>query len=435
VKKILVRGPALSQSGYGEQCRFALRSLRKFDWDSDNPIFDIYLENLPWGRTGWVYEDTEERGWLDSLLVKTLNYKNSWSSGIGGYDMSLQVTIPNEWEQLAPINVGYTAGIETDRIAPAWIEKSNIMDRIVVVSNHAKHGFDNTVYELDAPDGQKAFLKCQTPATTVNYPVRSYNEAEIELNLEHDFNFLVVAQWGPRKNVESTVRWFLEEFMDKPVGLVLKLSLATNSTIDRHHTENTLKNVLNSYPKDRKCKIYLMHGAVSDDEMNALYKHPKIKSLVTLTHGEGFGLPIFEAAANGMPVVAPGWSGQCDFLYAPLVNKKTKKTKIRPLFRSVDYTMQPVQKAAIWNGVIDEGSMWCFPEEKSAKFAMREMYKNYNKYKGIAERLKKHISKNFTEDIKYKEFADAVYGSDVNEHEPDEDIKNWIDSLDIEEYE
>ena len=440
MKKILVRGPALSQSGYGEQCRFALRSLRQYDWNTKSPIFDIFLENLPWGKTGWVWESNEEREWIDSLLVKTLNYKQSWTEGVaGGYDMSLQVTIPNEWQQIAPVNIGYTAGIETDRISPEWVQNSNFMDRIIVVSNHAKYGFDNTAYQMEGQEGQSSphgVLQCKTPVTVVNYPTRNAEPTEgLELELEHDFNFLCVAQWGPRKNVPNTIKWFVEEFIDKPVGLVLKLSLATNSNIDKIYTTNHIQNILKSYPQDRKCSVYLMHGAVKEEEMYALYNNPKIKALVSLTHGEGFGLPIFEAATAGLPVIAPDWSGQCDFLHAPLTNKKTKKTKVRPLFRRVDYTVQPVQSEAVWPSVINEGAMWCFPTEKGAKMAMRDVYKQHEKYKGIANKLKKHIHANFTDEIKYNEFAAAVYGQDLAQADADFDVEEWVDSLNIEEYE
>ncbi len=61
-------------------------------------------------------------------------------------DISLQVTIPNEWERMAPINIGYTAGIETTKVAPQWIEKAKLMDKIIVVSNHSKNVFENTTY-------------------------------------------------------------------------------------------------------------------------------------------------------------------------------------------------------------------------------------------------------------------------------------------------
>ena len=64
-KRILVKGPCLSQSGYGEQTRFALRSLREYQ-----DQFDISLLNLSWGQTGWIWEDNEEREWIDSLIQK-----------------------------------------------------------------------------------------------------------------------------------------------------------------------------------------------------------------------------------------------------------------------------------------------------------------------------------------------------------------------------
>ena len=165
-----------------------------------------------WGQTGWVSTHDEERAWIDSLVQKTQFYQ---SQG-GKYDMSLQVTIPNEWEKLAPVNVGYTAGIETTRIAPQWIEKSQLMDKIIVVSEHAKWGFDNTEYSVqDNRTGQvTSGFKCETPVEVVNYPVREYDPADIDLGLETEFNFLAVAQWSIRKNMDNTVKWFVEEFKD-----------------------------------------------------------------------------------------------------------------------------------------------------------------------------------------------------------------------------
>ena len=109
-KKIFVRGPVLSQSGYGEQARFALRALR-----SRQDIFDIYVAPIPWGKTGWVWEDNEFRQWMDSRIVETqllIQQKQMHP------DISLQVTIPNEFERLCPVNIGYTAGIETTKVAP-----------------------------------------------------------------------------------------------------------------------------------------------------------------------------------------------------------------------------------------------------------------------------------------------------------------------------
>ena len=76
MRKIIVRGPALSRSGYGEQTRFALRSLRAYEDE-----FDIFLINTNWGRTGWDWEDTEERRWMDDI-EENLNFLPSGMGGI-----------------------------------------------------------------------------------------------------------------------------------------------------------------------------------------------------------------------------------------------------------------------------------------------------------------------------------------------------------------
>ena len=64
-------------------------------------------------------------------------------------DISLQITIPNEFQKICPINIGYTAGIETDRVAPQWLQKGNDMDKILVVSNHAKNPMSTLLLKLE----------------------------------------------------------------------------------------------------------------------------------------------------------------------------------------------------------------------------------------------------------------------------------------------
>jgi len=398
IKKVLVRGPALTRSGYGEHTRFLLRSLRRHE-----DKFDIYLHTTNWGETGWLKDDDEERKWLDSLLVKTLEYQQKNAN----YDISFQVTIPNEWERLAPINIGVTAGIETTKVAPVWLERANIMDKIIVVSKHAKQGFINTVYEgVHKETNNRTILKCDTPIEIVHYPVKEYKKIDLDLNLETEFNFLSMAQWGPRKNLDNTIKWFVEEFIDQNVGLVLKIFGKNNSIIDRREGESKLKKLLDNYPQ-RKCKIYFLHGDMTEQELDSLYKHPKIKALVSLTHGEGFGLPIFEAAYNGMPVIAPDWSGHVDFLYMP---KKEKNNKLRPMFAKVDYDLKPILKEAIWEGVLQADSMWCYPQQGSYKMKLRDVYKNYGRYKKSATQLKEYILENFSSEKQHNWFVDAALG-------------------------
>ena len=406
-KKILVKGPALTRSGYGEQCRFALRALRKYE-----EFFDIYLEPLNWGQTGWLADDTEERNWMDGLVGKTIVHHQ----GKGQFDISLQVTIPQEWDNLAPVNIGYTAGTETTKISGQWIEKANVMDKIITVSDHTKHAFENSTYDvIDNKTGEKkSGFRCVTPLHTVNFATRNIEPSKLDVDFEYDFNFLVLAQWSVRKNIENTVRWFIEEFKDTEVGLVIKASTVNGSIMDSETTRKKLKDLIDDTKGKRKCKIYLLHGDLTDGELASLYQHPKIKSLINLAHGEGFGLPMFEAAQHELPVVAPSWSGHLDFLYAPKKEKKTNKIKMRPHFGRVEYTLQPIQDEAVWEPVLIKDSMWCFPRKLSYKKVIKDVYENYGRYKKQAKTLKKYIAENFSPEKQYKEFAELVYGEKMS---------------------
>ena len=400
-KKILVKGPVLSRSGYGEQTRFAVRSLRAHE-----QYFDIYIMPTSWGRTGWLWEDNEERQWMDKRIRDTAIY----ISQNGQFDVSLQVTIPNEWERLAPVNIGYTAGIETTKVAPQWIEKSYLMDKIIVVSNHAKNVYEATTYEAtDRNTGQviKDF-RCQTPIEVVNYPVRDIGISDgLQLDLETDFNFLVSSQWGPRKNIDNTIRWFVEEFHDQEVGLVAKLNWHNDSINDRYGTQRRLKGILDQY-KDRKCKVYLLHGSFTDQEMANLYSHPKIKAYVSLTHGEGYGLPLFEAAYHGLPIIAPDWSGHLDFLYMPVSSKKSKKEKMKAMFTKVDYKLAPIPQEAVWDGVLQADSQWCYADQGSYKMKLREVKNKYSHKLSQAKKLQNWILENFEQSKMYEQFYESL---------------------------
>ena len=149
---------------------------------------------------------------------------------------------------------------------------------------------------------------------------------------------------------------------------------------------------------------------MNEQEIHSLYVHPKIKAMLNFGHGEGYGLPMFEAAYSGLPVITHDFGGQKDFLYAP---KKTKKggEKLRPHFSKVNYELKPVQKGVLWKGVIEPDMQWAYPKESSCKVAMREAVKNYGLLQGEAKRLKGWLQKEFEESKKYESFVNKLLGS------------------------
>jgi hypothetical protein len=396
-KKIVISGPIFSRSGYGEMARFAYRSLAK-----NEDLFDIYILPTNWGSTGAIVSQDEESSAIDSLITKTqilLQQTNNQP----GFDVSLQVTIPNEWKKIATYNIGYTAGIETNAISPAWLQPSMDMDKIIVISEHAKASFVNSVFG----DQNGNQYRVTTPVEVCHFPVRDFKETQLELDLKHDFNFLAVCQWSPRKNLEQTILNFLEEFKQENVGLVLKINTANDSIMDKEFTESKLQQLLSSFP-DRKCSVHLLHGHMSESEMQALYKHPKIKAIVSTTHGEGFGFPMFEASYNELPVIATDWSGHLDFL-----TMKDEEGVEKKIFAKVDYELNAIAQEHTWQGVLEQGTAWAYPRASHFKSRMREVFKDYPRFKSWAKKLNKWVRSEFEAEKVYTKFAELVHGEKI----------------------
>ena len=406
MRKVLVKAPAVSMSGYGEHARLILRALK------EDPNIDLYLMNIRWGQTGNIPRDTDEKRWIESLMAKTNSYfqQNSESMKAGHpiFDISVQVTIPNEWERIAVRNIGVTAGIEVDKISHAWVEKTQLVDKIIVPSEFAKHGFDNTIFDVtNNKTGEVTQIRCEKEVKVIHYPVKTL---EVDKSFEQDFfkdietekNFLAIAQWSSRKDLELTINGFVREFHNEEVGLIVKTSLANNSNMDRENTKNRLESLLQQYP-NKKCSVYLLHGNLTEEQLNSLYINEKVICMVSTTHGEGYGLPLFEAAYNGLPIIAPKWSGHVDFLTFRC-DGKSKYYAVSPKFE-----VKEVNKESVWSGVIEEGTKWCHVNEASYRESLRKMLSpHYSSYRKRSVELANTIKNEYSKEKIYREIIDAI---------------------------
>tara|TARA_R100001129_G_scaffold116243_1_gene80256 strand:- start:924 stop:2267 length:1344 start_codon:yes stop_codon:yes gene_type:complete len=390
-KLMLICAPVTSRSGYGDHARDLVRAFIKHD------KYDLNILDVPWGETPRDALDADlDKNIIDCLLKEPKVEKQP--------DVYVDIRIPNEFQTHGKINIGITAGIETNAVSNVWIEGCNKMDLTIVPSEHSKKGFVKALYEKlqQLPDGQKqkvGELKLEKPIETLFEGVdedifKPIDNSSLDLvdDIKEDFCFLHVGLWGKgkfgedRKDIAKTIKVFYESFANKKKqpALILKTAGATFSILDREECLRKINQVKSKFPSDWKLpNVYLLHGSLSTEEMNKLYNHPKIKALVTFTHGEGFGRPLLEATMVGLPVIASAWSGQMDFLseeHSMLLSGELRK----------------VPKSQVWKDIIIEDSKWFYVNEQNAYNALNFCFTNYDKIKESAINLMKINRKKFT---------------------------------------
>lgn len=370
--------PIDTHSGYGARSRDffkALYELKKDEWD-----FQILSQR--WGVTPWGYIDSEpEWSWIKSMI-------NSNGQLQKQPDVWIQITVPNEFQPIGKYNIGVTAGIETTICDPSWIEGINRMNITLVSSQHSKSVFEQSQFEKrDQQNTTIARIKLEKPVEVLfeGVDLNKYfyiEDKEVEetdlvkqLNgIEESFCYLFVGHWlqgeigEDRKNTGLMLKTFLETFQNKKEkpALIIKTSGAGASIMDKEEILKRIDSIRNSVGENLP-NVYLLHGELSDADMNRLYNHKKVKAMYNLTKGEGFGRPILEFAVSKKPIIVSAWSGHMDFLdqkFSCLVGGELKK----------------VHPSVVVQNIIIADSMWFSPNISQAKHYLKDVYENYKRY-------------------------------------------------------
>lgn len=396
----VISAPVETYSGYGARSRDLVKAIIKA-----KPDWNVMLLSQRWGNTRFGYLEDHKELDLKSRIVPNLTRQP---------DVWMQISVPNEFQKVGKYNIGVTAGIETTVCAAEWIQGCNNMDLVLTSSEHSKGVFEQTIYTIeDNKTKQQQELKLTTPVKVVfeGVDLTKYQESspvEVNLPIQEKFAYLVVGHWmkgdvgHDRKNIGYTVKAFLETFknMNNPPALVLKTSQVGTSIIDRETILDKIGQIRKTV-KGTLPNIYLLHGEMTDEEMNGLYNHPKVKAMISFNKGEGFGRPLLEFTTTGKPVIASGWSGQMDFLhkeYSFLLGGE----------------LENVHPSAAVDKMLLKESKWFKPDDGQVGTALRESFKNYKDFLKRSRKHKKYTKDNFSFD-KMQELVDSILTDNVPE--------------------
>ncbi len=391
----VIQSPLATRSGYGDMARDIARHIIELD------LYDVKLISLPWGSTPMTALDKVK----DAELIKRILPQPVQLTRQP--ELFIQISVPNEFQPLGKYNIGITAGIETTIISVPWIEGCNRMNTVWAISKHAVEIIKNTVAEERDPQGKVLrTMKVNVPLEILHCCVHTDTFKKIEpelvpqsvkdvmLDVKEKFCYLFVGHWmkgnvgEDRKNVGLLVKIFCEAFKKHPTStrpaLILKTSSATFSVLDREDILNKIKMIRDSVGIGCP-NVYLIHGDLSEEEMNGLFNHPKVKVHVSFTKGEGFGRPLLEASMSQKPVIASGWSGQLDFL--------SKDNAIL-----IAGEIRQVEPGAVWENVIVPQSGWFNIDPNQAGGALLYTFKKYDSTLLQAKRLATENRANFNYD-------------------------------------
>ena len=378
----VVSCPIDTFSGYGARSRDFVKGLIK----SKGEEWDIKILPQRWGDCPWNFLPQDDP--LRQRFTPNLKERP---------DIWIQITVPNEFQSIGKFNIGISAGIETTIYPGDFIEGSNRMDLNLVSSEHSKQVALATVFEKrDDKNNVVGQVKIEKPIEVLfegldldKYYKNPQNSGILK-DIKEDFCFLYTGHWlrgnlgEDRKNTALLVKTFLETFKGpgkKKPALVMKTNHVNYSLLDREEILKRINRIKDNFT-DNLPNIYIIHGEMTDDEMNQLNNDNKVKAFVSFTKGEGYGRPLAEAAITGKPVITTNWSGHIDF--------------IRPEYNVlIGGELKNVHESSANQFLLKESSWFNINTEIASK-AMKDVFKHYKKYFESSRKQTQYLKDNWS---------------------------------------
>ena len=380
----VVSCPIDTFSGYGARSRDFVKSLIQLK----DKEWDIKIMPQRWGDCPWNFlsiDDPIRQRFIGNTLPKQ---PEVW----------IQITIPSEFQAVGQFNIGVSAGIESTIFPSNFIIGMNKMNLNLVSSKHSQQAALRSHFDkFDNRTKQKIeTIKLEKPCEVLfegldlDKYYKNPSKSSILKDIPEDFCFLYTGHWlngrlgEDRKNTGLMIKTFLETFkghLGKKPALILKTNEVNYSLLDREKIIEKIHKIKDKVG-GKLPNIYLLHGEMTDEEMNQLNNDPKVKSFISFTKGEGFGRPLLEAAITGKPVIVSNWSGHVDFIkpeYNILVGGELKN----------------VHQSAANEWLLKE-SQWFNIDTNIASKAMKNVFKKYKNFLEPSRKQTQYLKDNFS---------------------------------------
>jgi len=230
--------------------------------------------------------------------------------------------------------------LEVTGLPREWVDGCNAMDEVWVPASFNVETF--------RASGVRVPVRVMPLGVDIDY----FHPDIVGSRPSSRFTFLSVFEWGERKAPEVLLRAFADEFKDSDDVLLLLSVFNRDPSVDVE-AEIARMDLPASAPV-----VLLVNPEFAGYQMGALYR--SADCFVLPSRGEGWGMPVLEAMACGLPVIATDWGGPADFLHT-----------------GVGY---PLEVAAMVPAVARcpyyEGFAWAEPHAEHLRYLMRHVWEN-----------------------------------------------------------
>jgi glycosyltransferase involved in cell wall biosynthesis len=356
-------GPLFDYSGYGEANRHAAAALDAVGIRVIGQPVSYTAESSDFGKIGQTMQRLSENK--------------------GKYSIKIIHTTPDQYTKYMEDGLYHIGHFfwETDGIPEDFVAGLKLMDEIWTGSDANADAIRRSL-----PD---AIIRVYPQAIETE---REWPETPYEINNFDGFLFYSIFEWTDRKNPQALLEAYWQEFQNNEnVGLLIKTYFRNFDLKNKRMIRDQIAQFKRKSGLDKFPRVFLYMDLM--DRSHIMRLHKTGNCYVSPHRGEGWGLPIAEAALAGNPIIATGYGGIAEWM------KKADAAMI------LDYEMVPLKGMAHSAKWYTPEQRWADPDCEALRANMRLAFEQGPEVDDITARGVKLVQSDFSLSVVGEEMA------------------------------